>query len=91
MTNNNTHPIWVKIEEDNEFGQYVNASGKRFNIQSCVAIYHPQQLTPEQLGWERYDSEQAALEANELTPYVDPEAQEEMEAMKLTEVETVKK
>lgn len=91
MTTNNTHPIWVKIEEDNEFGQYVNASGKRFNIQSCVAIYHPQQLTPEQLGWERYDSEQAALEANELTPYVDPEAQAEMEAMKLTEEETVKK
>lgn len=58
-----------------EYGSYVDAEGVRYTVEWCSYIYSPENLTPEQMGYEPHETQEKALEAWGLTPYVDPEAE----------------
>lgn len=58
-----------------EYGNYVDADGVRYTVEWCSRIYSPENLTPEQLGYEPYETQEDALEKWGLTVYVDPEAE----------------
>ena len=58
-----------------EYGSYVGAEGVRYTVEWCSRIYSPENLTPEQLGYEPHENQDAALAAWGLTPYVAPEAE----------------
>jgi hypothetical protein len=60
---------------ESEYGSYVDEQGTRYIVDWCSAIYSPDNLTPEQLGYEPYENQDEALEAWGLTPYIDPEAE----------------
>ena len=60
---------------ESEYGSYVDAAGVRYTVEWCSAIYSPDNLTPEQLGYEQHGNQEAALAAWGLVPYVDPEAE----------------
>jgi hypothetical protein len=60
---------------ESEYGSYVDEQGTRYIVDWCSAIYSPDNLTPEQLGYEPYENQDEALEAWGLIPYVDPEAE----------------
>lgn len=75
MISKTNTPIWVKIKES-EYGNYVDENGVRYILETCVAIFHPKKLTPQQLGWTQYADEEAALLANGLTTYVNPDEEE---------------
>lgn len=62
-------------KEKTEYGSYVDANGDKYTVLWCSAIYSPDNLTPEQLGYEQYKNQDEALEAWGLTPYIDPEAE----------------
>lgn len=59
-----------------EYGNYADADGVRYTVEWCSCIYSPDNLTPEQLGYESFENQEEALAAWGLTPYVDPEAEE---------------
>lgn len=56
-----------------EYGSYVDAEGVRYTVEWCSCIYSPDNLTPEQIGYEQHKNQEAALEVWGLTVYVDPE------------------
>ena len=58
---------------ESEFGSYIDADGVRYTVEWCSAIYSPDNLTPEQLGYEPFENQDEALEVWGLTPYVAPE------------------
>ena len=58
-----------------EYGSYVDAEGVRYAVEWCSCIYSPDNITPEQMGYEQYKNQAEAVEAWGLTPYVDPEAE----------------
>ena len=60
-----------------EHGGYADAAGVRFSVVWCSCIYSPEKATPEELGYEPYESMEAALEAWGLTAWVDPELEEQ--------------
>ena len=60
---------------ESEYGDYVDAEGVRWVVEWCSRIYSPENFTPEQLGYEPHENQDAALTAWGLTPYVDPEAE----------------
>lgn len=60
---------------ESEYGNYVDAEGVRWVVEWCSRIYSPDNKTPEQLGYEPHENQDAALAAWGLTPYVDPEAE----------------
>lgn len=62
---------------ESEYGSHVDAAGVRYTVDWCSCIYSPENLTPEQLGYEPHESMEAALEAWGLTVWVDPEAEQE--------------
>jgi len=62
-----------------EYGNYVDANGERYTVEWCSCIYSPSKQTPEQLGYEQFDNEKAALTTWGLTPYVDPELESKFE------------
>ena len=64
-------------KEKTEYGSYVDANGERYAVSWCHAIHSPQRLTPEQLGYEAFESMDEALAAWGLTAWVDPEAEQE--------------
>jgi len=59
-----------------EYGSYAGADGVRYTVEWCSRIYSPDNKTPEQLGYEPYENQDAALAAWGLTPYVDPNEEE---------------
>lgn len=61
---------------ESEYGSYVDEQGVRYTVEWCSCIYSPNNTTPEQLGYEPYANQEAALAAWELTVYVDPEQEE---------------
>lgn len=61
--------------EQTEYGSYVDATGERWVVLWCHAIHSPRRQTPEQLGYEAFESMEAALAAWGLTPWVAPEAE----------------
>jgi len=65
--------VWVRKTQD-ENGSYVDAEGVRWQVEWCVDIVG---ADPEQEGYEMFRSVEAATEYWGLTPYVDPEAEEE--------------
>lgn len=65
---------------ESEYGNYVDAQGTRYIVDWCSAIYSPDNLTPEQLGYEPYENQDEALEAWGLIPHIDPEPESEFEA-----------
>ena len=69
--------IWVRKSQD-ENGTYVDADGNRFQVEWCVEIYSPDNTTPEDHGYEQFRSVEAAVEYWELTPYVDPTLEEQI-------------
>lgn len=61
---------------ESEYGSYVDAAGVRYTVEWCSAIYSPDNLTPEQMGYEQFRSVDAAVAYWELEPWVDPEQEE---------------
>ena len=66
--------IWVRKRTD-EQGSYVDADGSRWQVEWCVDIVG---ADPEQEGYEPFRSVDVATEYWGLTPWVDPEAEEEL-------------
>lgn len=60
---------------ENEYGSYVDEAGIRFQVEWCSAVYSPTGQTPESLGYEPYESIEAAAEAWGLR-HPQPEAEE---------------
>jgi hypothetical protein len=60
-----------------EYGSHVDAAGVRYMVDWCNCIYSPENITPEQLGYEPFESMEEALEVWGLTAWVDPEAEKE--------------
>lgn len=61
---------------ESEYGAYVDAEGIRYTVEWCSCIYSPENLTPEQLGYESHACMEDALSTWGLTPYVYPEEEE---------------
>ena len=59
--------------EKTECGGYVGADGELYTVLWCHAVHSPKRQTPEELGYEPFESMEAALEAWGLVPYVYPE------------------
>lgn len=68
--------IWCRLSMC-EHGSYANVHGVRYNLESCVAIYGPKGQDPTDYGYEPFDSVEQAAEEWGLTPYQDPETEEE--------------
>lgn len=58
---------------ESEHGAYVDANGVHYSVGWCSRIVSPGNETPEELGYEPFESMKAALEAWGLVPYVYPE------------------
>lgn len=67
--------VWVRRTQ-NEQGGYVDASGSRWRVEWCVDMLTPDGSTPEAHGYELFRSTDAAVAYWELTPWVDPEAEQ---------------
>lgn len=67
--------IWVRKTQDDQ-GNYVDADGTRWEVESCVAMYNADGSEPEAHGYEPYRSVEAAVAYWELEPYVYPEEEE---------------
>lgn len=68
--------VWVRRTQDAQ-GGYVDADGVRWAVDWCVDMVTPDGSTPDAHGYELYRSTEAAVAYWELTPWVDPEAEEE--------------
>lgn len=68
--------IWVRRVQD-EQGAYVDADGVRWRVEWCVDMVTPDGSTPDAHGYELYRSTEAAVAYWELTPWIDPEAEQE--------------
>lgn len=66
--------VWVRRQQ-RETGNYVAADGSRWGIDWCEEVFSSS--TPEELGYERFRSVDAAAEYWGLVPYVDPEMAED--------------
>ena len=58
---------------ESEFGSYIDAEGVRYTVGWCSRIVSPGNETPEELGYEPYESMEAAVASWGLVPYVYPE------------------
>ncbi len=58
---------------ESEFGSYVDSEGVRYTVEWCSRIVSPGNETPEDLGYEPYESMEAAVASWGLVPYVYPE------------------
>jgi hypothetical protein len=67
--------IWVRKTQD-EQGNYINADGVRWQVESCVAMYNADGSEPDAHGYEPFRSVEVATEYWGLTPWVDPEQEE---------------
>lgn len=69
--------IWVRQMQDAN-GGYVDAEGNRYQVDWCVEMYNHDDSTPDQHGYELFRSVEAACDYWGLTPYIDPEWEEEL-------------
>ena len=67
--------IWVRKTQD-EQGNYIDADGVRWQVESCVAMYNADGSEPDAHGYEPFRSVEAACEYWGLTEWVDPEQEE---------------
>ena len=67
--------IWVRKTQD-EQGNYIDADGVRWQVESCVAMYNADGSEPDAHGYEPFRSVEAATEYWDLTAWVDPEQEE---------------
>ena len=70
--------IWVR-QKQYENGTYVDTEGNRWQVDWCVAMYTPDNSTPEDHGYEQFRSVEAAVDYWGLTPYIDPSLEEPTE------------
>lgn len=68
--------IWVRKTQDDN-GAYIDTNGSRWQVDWCVDMITPDGSTPDDYGYELFRNIDAAVAYWELTPYVDPEAEEE--------------
>lgn len=66
--------VWVRRTE-NVNGLYVDADGTRWQVDWCVDIVGS---SPEAEGYEQFRSVESAVEYWELTPYIDPTLEEQI-------------
>ena len=69
--------IWVRKTQD-EHGNYIDSDGVRWQVESCVAMYNADGSEPDAHGYEPFRSVEVATEYWGLTPWVNPEAEEEL-------------
>ena len=67
--------IWVRKTQA-EQGTYVDADGTRWQVDWCVDMLTPDGSTPDSHGYELFRSMDAAVAYWELSPWVDPNADE---------------
>lgn len=72
-----TNQKWVR-RTPSEYGNYVDEAGTRYVVQWCNRLLTPDGSTEADHGYELHASVEAACEAWGLTPYVDPNAEEEL-------------
>ena len=65
--------IWVR-KTPNEYGSYVDTDGNHWSVDWCVDVWG---ADPQELGYEPYRSVETAIEYWGLTPWIDPEQEEE--------------
>ena len=70
--------------EKTEYGSYIDADGERYAVSWCHAIHSPTRQTPEQLGYEPFESMEDALAAWGLMHWVDPEAEITNDDLRIT-------
>lgn len=63
--------IWVRKTEC-EHGPYIDANGTRWLVEWCVGIVAPDNKGPEDFGYTRHESIEAAAALWELETYVEP-------------------
>lgn len=69
--------IWVRKTLD-EQGNYIDADGVRWQVESCVAMYNADGSEPDSHGYEPFRSVESATEYWGLQPYIDPNAEQEL-------------
>lgn len=69
--------IWVR-RKPFEYGNYVDSAEQRYIIEWCNKLLTPDGSTEQDHGYELHPSVEAACEAWGLTPYVDPNEEEEL-------------
>lgn len=67
--------VWCRREQSN-LGSYVDATGIRWQIDRCAAIFGALGQDPAAYGYTPFDSVEQAAQSWELQPYVDPNAEE---------------
>lgn len=65
-----SQPVYVKREQ-NEDGRYVNATGTLFEVEWGHDVHSPDGKTPSELGYEQFNSLEAALTSWGLTEYME--------------------
>lgn len=68
--------IWVRKTQDDN-GAYIDTDGNRWQVDWCVDMLTPDGSTPDAYGYEMFRNIDAAVAYWELTPYVDPDVEEE--------------
>lgn len=72
-----SEPVIYCRAVESEAGNYEKTDGSRWYVETCVAIYHPEGLTPEELGYDSAENLDAFLVENGLTAVVYEEEMEE--------------
>ena len=67
--------VWCRREQS-DLGSYVDATGTRWQIERCAAIFGRLGNDPTAYGYTPFDSVEQAAESWELQPYVYPNAEE---------------
>lgn len=64
----NMNRIWVRKSQDEE-GQYIDKNGNAWKVEWCHHILNPENISEDEMGYERFVSVDSACEYWELTPY----------------------
>lgn len=77
LRNRFTKMIWVrKIQNENGF--YGDANGICYDVDWCVEIYSPENLTPENYGYEQFYSFEDAIQTWQLSPYINSDLEKSL-------------
>lgn len=68
--------VWCRCEQA-EYGSYVADDGTRWQIERCAAIFGAKGQHPADYGYTPFDSVEDAAEQWNLTPYIEPEMEEQ--------------
>lgn len=69
--------IWVRKTQD-ENGSYIDSDGTRWQVDWCNCMYTPDGSTERDHGYESHPSVEEACSVWGLTPYIDPNLEEEI-------------